>query len=203
MSGFWLHEKPLILASQSAARKKLLSHAGFLFEAIPAQVDEHEIKSAHPEMAAADLAILLATQKALKVSAERPEQYVLGSDQTLQCDGKILSKPGSREGLRVQIAFLAGQTHELHSAAALVFDRRVLFTCVTTATITMRTLSTEAADTYVRETPSAVVESVGGYQLEAHGLHLFNKVEGDYWTILGMPMLAICHKMRERGLLAS
>lgn len=201
MNRFWLPDQPLVLASGSEARRKLLEAAAFDFEIRVAPFDEEAVKKRNTHLDACGLSELLAFEKAKAVSGMLEGRYVLGSDQTLEHDGKILGKPGTLENVAAQLRALSGRVHLLWSAASLVRDGQEIFSCVSKAEIAVRKLSGEAIARYIKAADPAIVRSVGGYHLEAEGLHLFERVEGDYWTILGLPMLQICREMRKRGLL--
>ena len=200
-AGFWLPAQPLILASRSSARQHMLRASGIPFEAVPADIDEGALAS-KAGRDAIGVALDLARLKALKISADLPERHVLGADQTLECDGAIFSKPGSRTAAFEQIRTLSGKTHQLNSVAVLVRNDQVLGERTGVARITFRTLSDKAINYYLDIAGSSVELCVGAYQLEATGVHLFEKVEGDYWTILGLPLRQVCGLMRDLDLLA-
>jgi septum formation protein len=193
----WLARQPLVLASKSDIRGKILAAAGLRFEIRPAQIDERavEAKAGPPDAAAA--ARLLARAKAQSVSATRPGQLVLGADQTLARGNTRFSKPKDRAAAGEQLRALRGRTHELNSALALVQDGKVLFDCVNTARLTMRDFSDRFLDDYLDMAGAAALGSVGGYQLEGIGIHLFERVEGDYFTILGLPLLPLLAFLRQ------
>ncbi|HEY4983246.1 MAG TPA: Maf family protein [Pseudolabrys sp.] len=193
----WLARQPLVLASKSDIRGKILAAAGLRFEIRPAQIDERavEAKAGPPDAAAA--ARLLARAKAQSVSATRPGQLVLGADQTLARGNTRFSKPKDRAAAGEQLRALRGRTHELNSALALVQDGKVLFDCVNTARLTMRDFSDRFLDDYLEMAGAAALGSVGGYQLEGIGIHLFERVEGDYFTILGLPLLPLLVFLRQ------
>jgi septum formation protein len=193
----WLSPKPLVLASKSDVRGKILAAAGLRFEIRPAELDERavEVKAGVPDAAAA--ARHLARAKAHAVAALRPGHLVLGADQTLARGGTRFSKPASRAAAAEQLRALRGRTHELHSALALVRDAVVLFDCVDTARLTMRDFSDRFLDDYLDMAGDTALNSVGGYQLEGIGIHLFERVEGDYFTILGLPLLPLLGFLRQ------
>jgi septum formation protein len=196
----WLSAQPLVLASKSDVRGKMLAAAGLRFEIRPAQIDERaaEAKANPPDAAA--VARLLARAKANAVAALLPGRLVLGADQTLARGAKRFSKPAGGAEAAEQLRSLRGRTHELHSALALVRDGAVLFDCVDTARLTMRDFSDRFLDDYLAMAGNAAMASVGGYQLEGIGIHLFERVEGDYFTILGLPLLPLLAFLRESGL---
>jgi septum formation protein len=193
----WLDRLPLVLASKSDVRGKILAAAGLRFEIRPAQIDERavEAKAGHPDAAAT--ARLLARAKALAVAATRPGHLVLGADQTLARGNSRLGKPTDRAAAAEQLRGLRGRTHELHSALALVRDDKILFDCVDSARLTMRAVSDRFLDDYLDMAGDTVLASVGAYQLEGIGIHLFERVEGDYFTILGLPLLPLLAYLRD------
>jgi len=197
----WRGTKPLILASQSAARQTLLANAGIAFEAIPAEIDERAIQLASGLSVPGEIAALLAREKAVSVSLRHPGQFVVGADQTLALDKLLFSKPAGRAQAVVQLRALAGQSHELHSATAVARDGEILFEDVSIARMTMRPLDGAAIRAYLDAAGEAVTTSVGAYQLEGLGVHLFERIEGDHFTILGLPLLPLLKFLRSQGLL--
>jgi septum formation protein len=193
----WLERQPLVLASKSDIRGKILAAAGLRFEIRPAQIDERAVETKAGVTDAAALARLLARAKAESVAATRPGQLVLAADQTLARGATRFSKPTDRAAAAEQLRALRGRTHELHSALALVRDGTVLFDCVDTARLTMRDVSDRFLDEYLDMVGDAALSSVGGYQLEGIGIHLFGQVEGDYFTILGLPLLPLLAFLRQ------
>jgi septum formation protein len=195
----WLSPQPLVLASKSDVRGKILAAAALRFEIRPANIDERGIEreAAPPTPAAA--AQLLARKKAEAVSANMPGRPVLGADQTLACGNERFTKPADRAGAAAQLKTLRGRTHELHSALSLVRDGAVLFECLQTARLTMRQLSDGFIENYLDMVGDAALASVGAYQLEGIGVHLFERVEGDYFTILGLPLLPLLDFLRSGG----
>jgi len=198
----WRGNDPLILASQSRARQMLLGNAGILFEAIPADIDERAIQQASRLSAPDDIAALLAREKALAVSPQRSSRYVVGADQTLALGKRLFSKPAGRAQASEQLRALAGQTHELVSAVAVARDGEIMFEHTATAEMAMRRLSETEIAAYLDEAGEAVISSVGAYQLEGLGAHLFERIAGDHFTILGMPLLPLLAFLRTEGLLA-
>jgi septum formation protein len=197
----WRGTKPLILASQSAARQALLANAGIVFEAIPAEIDERAIQRASSLSAPGEIAALLAREKAISVSLRHPGQFIVGADQTLALDQRLFSKPAGRAQAAAQLRALAGQSHELHSATAVARDGEILFEDVSIARMTMRPLDDAAISAYLDAAGEAVTTSVGAYQLEGLGVHLFERIEGDHFTILGLPLLPLLKFLRSQGLL--
>jgi septum formation protein len=197
----WRGNRPLVLASQSRARQTLLANAGIDFESEPAEIDERAIQAASGLVAPSDIASLLAREKACFVSARRPGQYVVGADQTLALGSRIFNKPAGRAQAADQLRALAGHIHELHAAVAVARDETILFEHVAVARMTMRRLSYSEIDTYLNEAGAAVTSSVGAYQLEGLGVHLFDGIEGNHFTILGLPLLSLFAFLRGEHLL--
>ncbi len=195
----WLAPQPLVLASRSDIRGKILAAAGLRFEIRPSQVDERAVEAKSGVSDAAAVARHLARAKANAVAAARPGRMVLGADQTLARGTMRFGKPANRADAAEQLRTLRGRTHELHSALALVRDDAVLFACVDTARLTMRNFSDRFLNDYLDMAGDSAMNSVGGYQLEGIGIHLFERVEGDYFTILGLPLLPLLAFLRENG----
>lgn len=192
----------IILASQSAARQQLLRNAGLEFEIFPADIDERGIQIASGLKDASKVADLLAREKALHVSRLRPGRFVVGADQTMALGNRIFSKPVDRAAAALQLRDLSGNTHLLHSAVAVARDNEILFAHTGTAQMTMRVLSKDSVARYLDLAGDAVTRSVGGYQLEDIGVHLFERIEGDYFTILGLPLLPLLGFLRSAKLTA-
>lgn len=197
----WHGKDPLILASQSRARQMLLANAGIGFEAVPADIDERAVQQDSGLSAPGELAALLARAKALSVSIRQPGRYVVGADQTLALGDRLLSKPAGRAQAAEQLRDLAGNRHELHSAVAVARDGKILFEAVAVAHMTMRQLSGAEIRAYLDAAGEAVTSSVGAYQLEGLGVHLFDRIEGDHFTILGLPLLSLLAFLRSERLL--
>jgi len=197
----WRGKDQLILASQSRARQMLLTNAGIAFEAVPADIDERAVQQASGLTAPSDIAALLAREKALWVSSRQPGRYVIGADQTLALGERLFSKPASRAQAAEQLRALAGRAHELHSAVAVARDGKILFGNVAVAHMTMRRLDETGIDAYLDAAGDAVTSSVGAYQLEGLGVHLFERIEGDHFTILGLPLLPLLAFLRSERLL--
>jgi septum formation protein len=198
----WRGNDPLILASQSRARQTLLAGAGIAFEAMPAEIDEREIQRASGLVTPGAIASLLAGKKALWVSARQPGRMVVGADQTLALAQRLFSKPAGRAQAAEQLRVLAGNSHELHSAVAVARDGKLVFETVSIARMTMRRLTPAEIEAYLDEAGEAVTSSVGAYQLEGLGVHLFERVDGDHFTILGLPLLPLLAFLRSERLLA-
>ena len=193
----------LLLASQSAARRRMLEAAGVPFEAVAAQVDEEALKAGLQGLGAIDLAAALAEAKALSVGAGHGD-LVLGSDQSLETDsGAMLSKAGSPDELADQLRSLSGRTHRLHAAAVVAEGRLPVWSHLETVEMVMRPLSDGFIARYVASEYEAVRWSVGGYHIEGRGAQLFERVDGSHFAVLGMPLLPLLGLLRERGLLCS
>jgi septum formation protein len=198
----WLAPQPLVLASRSDVRGKILAAAGLRFEIRPAPIDERAVEAQAGALDAPAVARLLARAKSQSVAASLPGRLVLGADQTLARGNRRFSKPADREGAAAQLRDLRGRSHELHSALALVRDGAVLFTCVDTARLTMRDFSDRFLADYLDMLGDFATASIGGYQLEGIGVHLFERVEGDYFTTLGLPLLPLLDYLRQNGFVA-
>jgi septum formation protein len=197
----WRGKDPLILASQSRARQMLLANAGISFDAVPADIDERALQKNSGLSAPGEIAGLLAREKACFVSSKNPGRYVVGADQTLALGDRLFSKPAGRAQAADQLRLLAGHTHELHSAVAVASDGKVVFSDVSVARLTMRALTGSEIRAYLDEAGEAVTSSVGAYQLEGLGVHLFDHFEGDHFTILGLPLLPLLAFLRREQLL--
>ena len=199
---FWHAPAPLILASRSAARRRLLEAAGIPIELCPADLDERALEGNAVPQSPTAVAALLAREKAAMVAKAHPDRLVLGADQTLALGAKRFSKSPDRLAARAQLQALRGRTHELHAAIAFVQDGAVVFEHVETARLTMRAFSDDFLNRYLDTVGDAVLASVGGYQLEGLGVQLFESIEGDYFTILGLPILQALDFLRRQGCLA-
>jgi septum formation protein len=196
----WLAPAPLVLASRSAARRALLEAAGIPTELCPADLPERMLEA----KAAADppaIATMLAREKASLVAKLHPGRLVLGADQTLALGSKRFSKPADRLAARAQLQALRGRSHELHAALAFVDDGTVVFEHVESARLAMRPFSDEFLDRYLDAMGDAALASVGCYQLEGLGVQLFERIDGDYFTILGLPLLQALDFLRRSGCL--
>jgi septum formation protein len=198
----WRGKEPLVLASQSKARQSLLANAGITFESDPAEIDEREIQVSSGFSGPGDIASLLAREKARVVSARRQGRYVVGADQTLALGARIFNKPSGRAQAADQLRALSDHCHELHAAVAVVRDRKLLFEHISIARMTMRRLGDAEIDNYLEKAGDAVTSSVGAYQLEGLGIHLFERIEGDHFTILGLPLLPLLAFFRSEHLLS-
>lgn len=196
--------EPLVLASKSSVRRALLEAAGIPLTIEPAAIDERAIESSKAASAsAADVALLLAREKALEVARRKSKSTVLGADQTLALGARRFSKPANALAAREQLKALAGKTHELHAAVAVARGGEIVFETLAIARLTVRPLSESFLDAYLAAAGERVSSSVGAYQLERLGVHLFERVEGDHFTILGLPLLPLLAYFRSAGLVAS
>ena len=200
--GLWRGKSPLILASQSGARKMLLANAGLEFETETADIDERGIQAASKLANPREIGLLLAREKAKAVSANRPGSYVIGADQTLALGDRLFNKPAGRAQALAQLHDLADSTHELNSAVAVAHDGKIVFEDVSIARMTMRPMSEAELSAYLDAAGDAVTTSVGAYQLEGLGIHLFERIEGDHFTILGLPLLPLLAFLRRERLVA-
>ena len=199
----WLADQPLVLASKSAIRGEILRAAGLAIEVCPAGIDERTIEQGSAARDPGEIATLLAREKALAVAARLPGRVVLGADQTLALGERRFSKPTDRAAAREQLKLLRGQTHQLHTAIALVRDGVILFEHREAARLTMRVFSDRFLEHYLDAAGAAVTASVGGYQLEKTGIQLFERVDGDHFVILGLPLLPLLLHLRQAGWLAA
>ena len=199
----WLASDSLLLASRSAARRTLLEAAGIPVELHAADIDERALEADVGSVAPAEIAGLLARAKASVIAGLRPGRLVLGADQILSLGAERFAKPADRAAARTQLRALSGRTHQLQSAITFMQDATVLFEYVGVARLTVRSLSDRFLDQYLETVGSAATTSVGAYQIEGPGVQLFERVEGDYFTILGLPLLAALDFLRRRGCLTS
>jgi septum formation protein len=199
----WAGEKPLILASRSEARRALLSAFGILAELMPADLDERAIEAQELSRGAAACALArrLAAAKACAVSAQARGRFVLGGDQILTFNDRPLAKSADLAAAAERLRLLAGQTHLLVSACAVARDGTILFEAVETAELTMRTLTDAEIKTYLDAAGEEVLASVGAYRIESIGRLLFERVEGDHATILGLPLTGLLRYLRSAGLM--
>ncbi|QOG16075.1 MULTISPECIES: Maf family nucleotide pyrophosphatase [Bradyrhizobium] len=198
----WRGKTPLILASQSSARKLLLANAGLEFKALTADIDERGIQAASKLSSPREIGLLLAREKAKAVSAHHPGSYVIGADQTLALGDRLFNKPAGRAQALAQLRDLAGNSHELNSAVAVAHDGKIVFEDVSVARMTMRSMTDAELSAYLDAAGEVVTTSVGAYQLEGLGVHLFERIEGDHFTILGLPLLPLLAFLRRERLVA-
>ncbi len=193
--------RTLILASSSTFRRQMLERAGIVFTVLSADVDEPAIRDEMRQRplpaGASEIAMALAEAKARAVAAQHPDALVLGSDQILECQGEIFGKPPDTATARRQLQTLRGATHYLHTAAALVIGRECVYRCLTVPRLKMRAFSDVFLDDYVAR--EAVTETVGGYKLEGYGIQLFDDIHGDYFSIIGLPLLDVLSALRRHG----
>jgi septum formation protein len=193
----------IILASSSTIRARLLANAGIEFEQISPEVDEEKLRRANADLPPPNLAMALAREKAAAVSRQIADALVIGADQILLCGDEILSKPATLADARHQLEKLAGRTHQLETAVAGCKAGRVAWSAQRTALMTMRRFSTDFLDTYLEAIGDDALTSVGAYKFEGLGSQLFERVEGDYFAILGLPLLEVLEFLRAEGALAS
>ena len=191
----------LILASKSAARRAILTGAGVPFDVHVAGIDEDALKT--PGVDARQLAVDLAEAKALAVSALYPEALILGADQTLAFDGGLISKAPSLEAARARLADMRGKAHQLHSGAALAKGGQILWSGADTVQMRMRDYSDAFLDAYIAAEGDELLHCVGSYRLEGMGSQLFEAVEGDYFTVLGLPLWPVLEQLRLAGVIAA
>ena len=191
----------IILASSSPFRKALLVNAGIAVEAIAAGVDERALEAPLRDSGVSpeDVALVLAEAKAVDVSGKKSGSLVLGCDQTLSLGDEVFHKPADMEGARRHLLALSGKTHQLNSAAVLVRDGAVLWRHVGVANLTMRKLDPAFIGRHLARVGQKALGSVGAYQIEGEGIQLFEKIEGDYFTIVGLPLLAVLVELRKLG----
>lgn len=189
----------LILASQSASRRAMLEAAGIAFEPIPAQLDERALEAGLSDAAPGKVALALAEAKALALSASHPGRLVLGSDSLVEVDGRRFDKPASRDDAAAHLRFFSGKVMQLHSAAALARDGAVIWRHGALARLRVRALSERFITSYLGHEWPALGACVGVFRIEARGVQLFETIEGDHFTVLGMPLLPVLAALREHG----
>lgn len=193
--------RPLVLASQSEIRQTLLRNASVAFDVVPARVDEDALREAMvaDEASPRDIADALAEMKARKVASKRPDALVIGADQVLSFEGDILSKPDSKETALCQLRALRGKRHELLSAAVIYEDAAPVWRHVGVVRLVMRQVSDAYLQSYVDRNWDSIQHAVGAYKLEEEGVRLFAQVHGDYFNVLGMPLLELLSYLSLRG----
>lgn len=189
----------VILASQSASRRAMLIAAGVDFTVLPAHLDERALEAELASAAPNGIALALAEAKALAISRDRPGALVLGSDSLVAVDARRFDKPASREEAAAHLRFFSGKVMHLHSAAALARDGAVVWARTSQAALHVVTMSDSFIDSYLDAEWPAVAGCVGVFRIEARGVQLFEAIEGDYFTILGMPLLAVLGALRDLG----
>jgi septum formation protein len=191
----------LILASASPSRRTLLANAGLQFDIEPAGIDEEEVtRSLGSKASPQELASTLAEMKAVRVSSRYPDSIVIGADSTLACNGRLFDKPPTLDSARKQLLALRGQTHELFSSVVVARAGARMWHWSERARLTMRPFSDGFVDAYLARAGGNVLASVGAYQLEGLGAHLFTRVDGDYFTILGLPLLPLLSFLAGHGI---
>ncbi|MGD0639627.1 MAG: Maf family protein [Roseiarcus sp.] len=200
----WIGQERLILASKSASRRHLLESAGLPFDVEAAEIDERALESEYVarRQPSDELGLALARAKALDVSARRPRSPCIGADQILTLDGRVLHKSESLEAAAQTLRALSGRTHRLISAFAIAREGRIVGEGQECADLTMRRLDSRQIALYLACAGPGVLASVGVYQLEGLGVHLFDDIDGDHATILGLPMLKLLAALRREGMLA-
>ena len=195
---------PVTLASRSSARAAVLAGAGVVFETVGAGVDEAAVKDALLAKGATprDVAQALAELKAVTASRDRPG-LVIGADQTLDLGGRLFDKAESLDEARARLMELRGKTHQLHSAVVAAMDGVPIWREVPAATLSMRPFSDAFLDGYLARHGEAILSSVGCYRLEDEGVQLFDRIDGDYFTILGLPLMGLLDLLRRHGALAT
>ncbi|MEA2832412.1 MAG: nucleoside triphosphate pyrophosphatase [Methylobacteriaceae bacterium] len=200
-NAFWRERKPLILASKSSARAALLKQTRIPFVIEAADIDEREAEAPLRASGAGarDIAAHLARTKAQAVAANHRDHIVLGADQTLALDNRMFTKPASRNEALEQLRALSGQEHALHSAICLARAGKILFEATETARMQMRPLSEPFLTAYAEAAGAALSASVGAYQVESLGIHLFESIAGDHSSILGLPLIPLLAFLRRNG----
>jgi len=203
MMAFWRASAPLVLASESRTRQILLANASIPFEPIAAAIDERatEAELAASGAGASEIAVQLSIAKAQKVSGILPSRLVIGADQVLCLEGRLLAKAADPAMVRFQLELFSGKTHELHSGCCAVRDGKVLFETVSVARLSLRKLSAEFIEAYLAQAGGC--PGSGSYKIEGLGIQLFEAIDGDHFTILGLPLLPLLSFLRKEGSLLS
>lgn len=191
----------LVLASASPFRRTLLENTGLSFDVEPAQIDERAVQAPLGDLNPEDVATILAEAKAQDVSDRNPGAIVIGSDQTLSLDGTIHHKPANMDEARLRLLTLSGKTHELNSAVVLAKDGETIWRHMSIARMIMRDLAPAFVGRHLSNVGDRALSSVGAYQFEGEGIQLFERIEGDYFTIIGLPLLPLLAKLRELGVI--
>ncbi|WP_339759487.1 Maf-like protein [uncultured Hoeflea sp.] len=189
----------LVLASASPFRRALLENAGLKFDVEPAQIDERAVEEPLGDLTPEDVASVLAEAKAQDVSSRNPGAIIIGSDQTLSLAGEIYHKAANMDEARRRLLALSGRTHELNSAVTLVKDGETIWRHMSVARMTMRDLDPAFIGRHLSNVGGKALSSVGAYQFEGEGIQLFERIDGDYFTIIGLPLLPLLAKLRALG----
>ncbi len=201
-ASFLVVTRPLVLASGSATRADMFRRIGLAVDRDPARVDERALEAGLQGADPARIAEALAAAKAAEVSARRPGAVVIGADQTLDCEGRAFHKPEDRAAAHRHLTALVGRTHRLTSAAVVMVDGRRAASVTAEARMTMRALDAAALDRYLDAVGPDVFGSVGCYRVEEQGVALFERIEGDHFTILGLPLVPLLTELRKLGFIA-
>lgn len=189
----------IVLASTSQTRQQLLNRAGISFVSDAPRVDERAVSASHPDWLPVEMAVGLACAKAIEASNRHEHALVIGADQVLAMGSRTFSKPRDQEDCRSQLMELRGKTHCLISGVVAARDGQTLWSHYDEAWLTMRSFSDSFLDTYLHQTGADCVSSVGGYKIEGLGVQLFDRVDGDHFTILGLPLLPLLSFLRRSG----
>lgn len=199
--------RQLVLASASPYRRRMLEAAGVSFEVVAADIDEAALKrrlaAATPKPGPAAIVEALAGAKAEAVSAKHPDAVVIGADQVLALDDELFDKPGDLAAAHAQLERLRGKTHRLLTGVALAQGGEIVWTHVGEATLTMRPFSPEFLERYLANAGTGLCQIVGAYEIEGAGVQLFERVEGDHFTIVGLPLIPLLAELRGRGAIAT
>ncbi|WP_417481246.1 Maf family protein [Maricaulis sp.] len=193
----------LILASGSQIRRQILQDAGIGFATIKSDVDEDQLKAEHSGLSPAEIALLLANAKAGQVSAQHPDAFVLGADQTMELDGQLLDKLPRRDLARERLQAMRGQPHQLHAGLALVRGGQPVWQHQQSSTLWVRAFSDDFLDHYLAKAGDELTASVGAYAFEGLGAQLFERVDGEFHAVLGLPLVPLLGALRQQGVLLS
>ena len=193
----------IVLASTSTIRRQILEHAGIAFETARPMADEDEIKRKSEHLDPGELAVVLAEAKALSVSSKYPEKTVIGGDQVLNLEGKALGKPANVVDAEAQLRSMRGRSHRLETAICCAIDGAIIWRHLARPALSVRDFSDEFLKSYLARAGDRVKLSAGSYQLESFGVQLFDAIDGDYFAILGLPLLPLLSFLRSRGMVAA
>ena len=194
-------DTPIILASSSQARQTMLKNAGMIFDIKPANINEEKILYESEIKKVSDMALRLSEEKALFVSKHNKEKYIIGSDQILSLENEIFSKAKTKSEVKERLIDFSGKSHFLTSAVCVVRDEKVIWRYADQAELKMKSINEEFIDQYIEEAGDDVYNCVGCYALESIGVRLFQEIKGDYFTILGMPLLPLLNFLEKEGAL--